>query len=114
MDDAAKEYQSGEFKRRYTMSSLRQELQALMLEKHQNLWWCKDEALSLIRKQMAESSNHCVVDNFLGSEACAAVRQEVRLAFDSNLLSTEVCTIYFLSWGSEARTDCSCSPTPPR
>ena len=84
-------YQSGEFKRRFAMSSLRQKIQSVIVEKHRNLWWCRDEALYLVREQFVESSNHCVIDGFLGSDACAAVREEVRLAFVSDLLNTEVC-----------------------
>jgi hypothetical protein len=103
--DAVAKYQKGEFKRRIAMSSIRRELQGSMLEKHENLWWCKDEALSLIRDQMVESTNHCVIAGFLGEGACAAVRKEVIAAYNSNLLSTEVwrCTTFIFHLSTEQR-----------
>ena len=85
----AREYMLAEFKRRHRLSELRRALQAVMAEKHQTLWWCKDEALKEIALQFVESTNHVVIDNFLGEEACSHVRAEVLAAHSSNLLSVE-------------------------
>ena len=88
-EKALKTYMLEEFKRRHALDSLRKELQDNMPEKYINLWWCKDEALREIHKQFVHSTNHCVIDNFLGEDAAQNVLNEVKIANDSNLLSTD-------------------------
>ena len=75
--DPQKLYQLEEFKRRHQMGLVRKSLQSLMLPQHQAMWWCRDEALQEMRAQFVASTNHCVVDDFLGPQAFAAVAEEV-------------------------------------
>ena len=60
-----------------------------MLDKHSHLWWCKDEVLHEIHAQFLESSNHCVIDNFLGEKAFKNVIREVNAAQGENLLNVD-------------------------
>ena len=87
--DQNKAYQLGEFKRRHRLNLLRQTLQKSMPGKYQELWWCKDEALAEMRLQILESSNHCVIDSFLGPEAFSLVHEEVVRANEKGMLDTD-------------------------
>jgi hypothetical protein len=97
-------YMLDEFKRRHALSTLRKELQETMPDKYVNLWWCKDEALREIRKQFVESTNHCVIDSFLGSEAAQNVSEEVRGANETQLLTTDG-MLSFQGHNTSVRTD---------
>ena len=99
-----RDYMLGEFKRRHALSTLRKELQETMPEKYVNLWWCKDEALREIRKQFVASTNHCVIDCFLGDDAARSVAAEVREANEDKLLTTDG-MLPFQGHNTSVRTD---------
>ena len=99
-----RDYMLGEFKRRHALSTLRKELQETMPEKYVNLWWCKDEALREIRKQFVASTNHCVIDCFLGDDAARSVAAEVREANEDKLLTTDG-MLTFQGHNTSVRTD---------
>ena len=80
MDALCHTYQLKEFERRQKLKTLRLSLQSSMPDKYKGLWWCKDVALTEIRAQFVESTNHCVIDGFLGSDAFSNVMNEVQLA----------------------------------
>lgn len=114
----AKEYALEEFKRRHALNSLRKSLQEQMLPHLQTLWWCKDEALHIIKRHFTESTNHAIIDNFLGVVAFRDVRNEVEIAQSSNLMSTD--GLLTLQGRQESiRTDtlgwfeCTALPTAP-
>ena len=89
MTSDQKSYTLDEFKRRHALSLLRKSLQEIMPDKYKTLWWCKDEALTEIRRQFVLSTNHCVIDEFLGTEAFSKVREEIKVAHESNLVTTD-------------------------
>ena len=99
-----RDYMLEEFKRRHALTTLRKELQDNMPEKYVNMWWCRDEALREIRRQFVSSTNHCVIDSFLGSEAAQSVDEEVRQANESQLLVTEG-MLSFQGRNTSVRTD---------
>jgi hypothetical protein len=103
-DTSLRDYMLEEFKRRHALSTLRKELQPTMPDKYVNLWWCKDEALREIRKQFVASTNHCVIDCFLGSEAAQGVSDEVRGANEAQLLTTDG-MLTFQGHNTSVRTD---------
>ncbi len=83
-----RDYILGEFKRRHALTILRKELQEIMPDKYRNLWWCKDEALREIRLQFVASTNHCVIDTFLGEESLN-VFDEIHKANHEQYLNTD-------------------------
>lgn len=103
-ETALRDYMLEEFKRRHALSTLRKELQESMPDKYTNLWWCKDEALREIRRQFVASTNHCVIDSFLGADASRSVISEVQEANKGNLLSTDG-MLTFQGQNKNVRTD---------
>ena len=108
-----------EFKRRTVLSKTKLRLQSSVLdEAHQHWWWCRDEALRVIRRQFVESRNHCVIDGFIGKEAFANVASEVKQAQDTGLLDIEG-TLTFGGRVESTRADtlgwfdCSSQSAPP-
>ena len=89
MNDVCKAYQLEEFRRRQRMKVLRQTLQASMPDKYKDIWWCKDEAVAEIRAQIVESTNHCVIDGFLGNAAFERVKEEVHCAKSEGILDID-------------------------
>lgn len=99
-----RQYMLEEFKRRHALTSLRKELQANMPDKYVHLWWCKDEALREIRRHFVESTNHCVIDSFLGTEAAESVTAEINSAHEGQMLATDG-MLTFQGHNTRVRTD---------
>lgn len=93
-----------EFKRRFELKKLKDSVQLTMPDKYKTIWWCKDECLDEIRKQFISSSNHCVIDDFLGSEMLKKTTNEVKLAQELGLLEIEG-RLTFLGREENIRTD---------
>ena len=117
MGDQNKAYALGEFKRRHRLQQLRQNLQKSMQDKYQELWWCKDEALTEMRLQFIESSNHCVMDSFLGAQAFKLVLEEVNKANERGMMDKEG-ILTFQGRETSIRTDhlgwFDCTSTPSK
>jgi hypothetical protein len=97
-------YMLEEYKRRFELKKLKDNVQLTMPDKYKTMWWCKDECLDEIRKQFIASSNHCVVDDFLGSEMYNKTSNEVKLAQELGLLEIEG-RLTFLGREENIRTD---------
>jgi Rps23 Pro-64 3,4-dihydroxylase Tpa1-like proline 4-hydroxylase len=88
MERLCRDWQLQEFKRRHALAKLRRKLQIEMPEKYKTLWWCKDEAVDMIRSQFVESTNHCVIDGFLGFDAFLQLKNEVVRAKNDGMMNT--------------------------
>ena len=115
MSGLFKAYQLAEFKRRHKLGCLRKELQLSMQDKHKNMWWCMDTALQEMRAQFVESTNHCVIDDFLGPDAFAKVLADVIQAKSEGMLDVDG-LLSFKGREETIRTDrlgwFDCSETP--
>ena len=86
-----------------------------MQDKHKHMWWCMDTALQEMRAQFVESTNHCVIDDFLGPDAFAKVLADVIQAKSEGMLDVDG-LLSFKGREETIRTDrlgwFDCSETP--